>query len=737
MKNQITKEQAKKELAHLAEELKKHDELYYKNSAPLIADAEYDALRKRYEELEALFPELVNDDSMSKKVGAEVAEGFNKIQHAVPMLSLANAFSQEDIEDFIARVKKFIGNTDTTSIEFFCEPKIDGLSFSARFENGVLINSATRGDGYTGEDITANIKTVIDFPHTINTKLQSKNDINDKVWCYFFFYALLQNHCSSWLSQEPATEPKRKNSYHICHHLIATWYKNAPKILEVRGEVYMAKSDFAELNKKREEDGKALFANPRNAAAGSLRQLDPSITAQRKLRYFVYAWGETTEIKSTQQEQIEYLNQLGFITNPLNRLCKSADDIMQFYNDISEERYKLDYDIDGLVYKLNRIDWQEKLGNVSRSPRWAVAQKFPAEQAVTVIENITIQVGRTGALTPVANLTPINVGGVMVSRATLHNEDEINRKDIREGDTVTIQRAGDVIPQIVKVDLSKRPANSIPFIFPDTCPICDSKAIRDEGEAIRRCTGGLKCSAQALERLRHFVSRNAFDIDGFGKKQVEAFWEKGVVKSPVDIFILEEADKNSLTPIRKWEGWGDKSAENLFKAINEKRNISLERFIYALGIRFIGQTTAKLLANHYKSFDNFKAGVLENINELININGIGEKASQALTEFFNEEYNLKLVSELKEQINIEVIEEQEGEKILEGEVMVFTGTLHTMSRDEAKNIAERLGAKVTGSVSKNTTILVAGENAGSKADKAEKLGVRIMSEDEWTIEIKV
>ncbi len=677
--SELTQNEARTELADLAREIQKHDDLY-QEAMPLLADYEYDALRQRNDELEKQFPELIRRDTPSEKVGAVPSEGFSKVKHSVPMLSLANAFSEQNIDDFIGRVKKFLGveiagGLFGDELEFFCEPKIDGLSFSARYEDGVFVRGATRGDGSVGEDITENIKTLTDFP----LKLQ-----------------------------------------------------NAPAVFEVRGEVYISKSDFAELNKKREADGENLFANPRNAAAGSLRQLDSSITAERKLRYFAYGWGELSdEIGSTQQERISYLKGLGFCINPLNRLCKNAGDILKFYEDISQKRYALDYDIDGLVYKLNRLDWQAKLGNVSRSPRWAIAHKFPAEKAITVIEKIIVQVGRTGALTPVAVLTPINVGGVMVSRATLHNEDEIARKDAREGDTVIIQRAGDVIPQVVEVDTKKRPDNSTPFIFPKICPVCGGDTEREEGEVVRRCNNGFKCSAQMLEKIRHFVSRNAFDIEGLGKKQVEFFWEKGLIKNIVDIFTLEEMDKGSLTPLYAFDGWGKKSAEKLFQAINEKRNIALNRFIYSLGIRFIGQTNAKILAKHYSDYISLKNSMLnEKVEVLLEINGIGEKGAEAVHNFFKEPYNLELIESLEVQLNIEGETAEIGDA-LAGKIIVFTGILTQITRAEAKKQAEALGAKVTSSVSKNTSFVVAGENAGSKADKAKELGVKILTEEEW------
>lgn len=679
----LTIEQASAELKRLAAEIKKHDELYYQQDAPKISDAEYDALRQRNEAIERLFPDLVRADSPSKTVGAKPLEKFGKVVHKIPMLSLGNAFTREDIEDFFTRIRRFLNLPENEKIEVMCEPKIDGLSFSARFEKGKFAQGATRGDGATGEDITQNLAVVNDFP------------------------------------------PHLKGDF--------------PDVLEVRGEVYMSHSDFAALNKKREEEGEEVFANPRNAAAGSLRQLDSNITKSRNLKYFIYGWGEVSgELGNTQNDYINKIRKFGFSVNENNHIASSVEEVMEFYDSIYEKRPKLNYDIDGLVYKINRLDWQGRLGFVARAPRWAIAHKFPAEQAKTVIENIEVQVGRTGALTPVARLKPVTVGGVVVSNATLHNKDEIERKDIRIGDTVTIQRAGDVIPQVVAVDKDLRAKNSEPYKFPDSCPVCGSVAYAEEDEAVIRCTGGLICSAQAMERLKHFVSRDAFDIEGLGKKQVENFWEAGLIKTPVDIFTLEERDRNSAKPIREWEGWGDKSAENLFKAINERRKISLERFIYALGIRHIGQGTAKLLAQNYISFENWQKSMQaatekdsSAYNDLMNIDGIGEKVAEAIIEFFVELHNTELLHSLANELEISDAEKINSDSPIAGKTVVFTGSLIKMTRGEAKARAEGLGAKVAGSVSAKTDYVIAGEEAGSKLKKAEELGVKILSEDEW------
>lgn len=675
-----TQEEAAKEIAELTAQINEHDRRYYQEDAPAISDAAYDKLRVRLEALEAAYPELVHADSPTRKVGAAPARGFKKVKHKIPMLSLSNAFSEEDIADFLARVRRFLGLSDTDTVEYVCEPKIDGLSFSAIYEKGRFVRGATRGDGTEGEDITANLR------HVLPDSLKGGN-----------------------------------------------W----PEILEIRGEVYMRKRDFAVLNAVQEAAGKPIFANPRNAAAGSLRQLDASITASRKLSYFAYGWGELSEpVADTQWDVLERLAEWGLVVNFI-RMTKAQDvsGIMAYYNQLQIERAGLEYDIDGVVHKVNRLDYQQRLGFVARAPRWAVAHKFPAEQAITTLEAIEIQVGRTGALTPVAHLTPVTVGGVVVSRATLHNEDEINRKDIRMGDTVTIQRAGDVIPQVVS---ATRKVDAPKFVFPDQCPICGSDAVREEGEAVRRCTGGLMCDAQIIERLRHFVSRDAFDIDGLGEKQIIAFWQDGLIREPADIFMLQERDKDSLTPLRNREGWGSKSALNLFGAIEKARTVPLARFIYALGIRHVGQTTARLLARTYQTFDAWYAAMKaiakddENAYEdLKQIDGIGDAVGMALKHFFAEEHNQKVFADLLPYLTILDAEAVASESPVAGKTVVFTGTLERMTRDEAKARAESLGAKVAGSVSKKTDYVVVGADAGSKAKKAAELGVKTLTEAEW------
>lgn len=681
--DKLSREDAVLELARLADAIAHHDQLYYQNDAPDISDAEYDKLRQRNEAIEARFPDLARDDSPSQKVGAAPARGFAKVKHAVPMLSLGNAFSDEDVADFLARVRRYLGLSVADELAIVCEPKIDGLSFAARYEKGAFVQGATRGDGNEGEDITANLATLL--PGTLAGK--------------------------GW-----------------------------PDVLEIRGEVYMGKADFAKLNEAQAEAGKPVFANPRNAAAGSLRQLDPSVTAARPLRYFAYGWGEmSTPVAETQWDTLAQFAVWGLQVNAdaMTR-ATTLDVIIAYHAEMEAKRAALDYDIDGLVYKVDRLDWQERLGQVARAPRWAIAHKFPAEQATTVLEQIEIQVGRTGALTPVAHLTPVTVGGVVVSRATLHNEDEIKRKDIRAGDTVIVQRAGDVIPQVVSVVETKRPKESQPYQFPTTCPVCGSDAVREEGEAVRRCTGGLICDAQIVERLIHFVSRDAFDIDGLGEKQIRAFWEEELIREPAEIFTLETRDKQSLTRLKNKEGWGEKSAQNLFDAIAQARNVSLERFIYALGIRFIGQTTARLLARHYTSYANWRAqmdklaaGDEEAHNELTNMDGIGGAVSGALKHFFGEDHNLTVLNDLVPHLTIADAEAVSAESPVSGKTVVFTGALSKMSRDEAKASASALGAKVSGSVSGKTDYVVIGEAPGSKAKKAQELGVAILSEDEW------
>jgi DNA ligase (NAD+) len=680
----LTRAQAKWELARLAAEISHHDELYYQRSHPEISDADYDVLKQRNSAIEGRFPDLILPDSPSKRVGAAPAAGFAKLRHAKPMLSLDNAFGEEDVRDFFESVRRFmkeLKDDPTIPIEAVAEPKIDGLSATLRYEGGDFIQGATRGDGTEGEDITANLRTVKGIPARLRGE--------------------------GW-----------------------------PEVLDVRGEVYMSRDDFFDLNERQEAAGEKAFANPRNAAAGSLRQLDSSITASRPLGFFAYGWGELSEpIADTQWDALQAFKDWGFSINPLSRLCGNVEEVLALYGEVAAQRATLDYDIDGVVYKLNRLDWQARMGSSSRAPRWAIAHKFPAEQAETVLEKIDIQVGRTGALTPVAHLKPVTVGGVVVSRATLHNEDEIERKGVRAGDMVIIQRAGDVIPQVVAVVMEKRPADSKPFEFPHECPICGSTAIREPGEAARRCTGGLICRAQAVERLKHFVSRDAFDIEGFGKKHIEAFWEDGLIKTPGDIFRL----RDRRDEIAAREGWGEQSADNLLAAIEDRRAIGLDRFIYALGIRQIGSSTGRLLARGYLSLAAWREAMMkaadpegEDHADLIAIDGIGPSMVADLTGFFAEDHNREIMDDLAAELDVQdfAAPSTEGSPVA-GKTVVFTGTLETMTRNEAKARAETLGAKVSGSVSAKTDYVVAGPGAGSKAKKAAALGVATLSEQEW------
>ena len=624
----------------------------------------------------------MREDSPSRRVGAPVvATGFAKVTHAVPMLSIDNAFDEDDVRDFFARVRRFLKLDAEMPVECVAEPKIDGLSAAARYEKGRFVLGATRGDGLTGEDVTANMRTIADLPEKLTGR-------------------------------------------------------DIPEIIEVRGEVYIRRDDFAALNRQREKDDLPLYANPRNSASGSLRQLDPSITASRKLHFFAYAWGELSEKRPADSHWhfLERLKHWGFTVNPLAKLCADVDQALKLYRKIGEDRPRLPYEIDGVVYKVNRLDWQDRLGMVSRAPRWALAHKFPAEQATTVLNKIVIQVGRTGALTPVAELEPIAVGGVTVSRATLHNEDEIERKDIREGDTVVVQRAGDVIPQIVRVLTEKRPKNSRKYKFPERCPVCDSLAVREPDEAIRRCTGGLICAAQAVERLKHFVSRDAFDIEGLGKKHIEAFWQDKLIETPADIFRL----RRHRAALVEREGWGEQSVAKLLAAIEDRRRIALERFIYALGIRQVGQATAKLLARHYGSLDAWRKamtkaakGDKDEIEALDSIEGIGESMAADIVAFFAERHNQKILDDLADELDVQDAAKPKGGSPVAGKTVVFTGTLTAMTRHEAKARAEALGAKVAGSVSKNTDYVVVGADAGSKAKKAAELGLATLSEDEW------
>jgi DNA ligase (NAD+) len=698
----LTQEEAQVELKRLADEIAEHDRRYHQEDAPVISDADYDALRRRNASIEARFPNLILADGPSAQVGAAPASGFGKITHRVPMLSLDNAFHDDDVRDFVGRVRRFLKYDPLMgALAVTAEPKIDGLSLSLRYENGTLVYAATRGDGTTGENVTENAKTIKDIPEKLSGTV--------------------------------------------------------PDVVEVRGEVYMAHKDFQALNERMAANGGKVFANPRNAAAGSLRQLKSEITASRPLRYFAYAWGEMSALpEDTQFGMVKQLEAWGFQINPLMKRCETVEELLEVYHGIEESRAQLDYDIDGVVYKVDRLDLQERLGFVSRSPRWAIAHKFPAEQAFTILNDIEIQVGRTGALTPVAKLEPITVGGVVVSNATLHNEDYIKGigqdgepirggKDLRIGDTVKIQRAGDVIPQIVDIDLDKRPKGAEAFEFPTICPACGSHAVREEKEntgrrdAVRRCTGGLICPAQATEKLKHFVSRNAFDIEGFGDKQVDAFYKEGLVMAPADIFTLEERDKRSLTKLRNREGWGAVSAKNLFEAINARREIDLHRFIFALGIRHVGEGNAKLLARAYGSWATFYAAMKavhdmegEPWAELNDIDGIGHIVAEALAEFFAEQHNLDQLDALLGEVS-----PKDSEKVdasgspVAGKTVVFTGSLERMTRDEAKAMAERFGAKTAGSVSKKTDLVVAGPGAGSKLKKAQELEIEVISEDDW------
>jgi DNA ligase (NAD+) len=683
----LTEKQVKAEHARLAQEIAGHDRRYYQDDAPTVSDAEYDRLRQRYNALEARFPQLRTAESLTQHVGAAPSARFAKVRHAVPMLSLDNAFAGEDVVDFVGRIRRFLRLPDDEEIVFSAEPKIDGLSMSLRYEDGVLVTGATRGDGSEGEDVTANIKTLEDIPKRLKGK-------------------------------------------------------NIPAVCEVRGEVYMTKHAFLALNRRQAESGGQVFANPRNSAAGSLRQKDPSITASRPLGFFAYAWGEMSEMPADSQSgMIKWFGSCGFKTNPLTRMCRSVEELLAFHREIELQRGSLDYDIDGVVYKVDRLDWQARLGFVSRSPRWAIAHKFPAEKATTVIRDIEIQVGRTGALTPVAKLEPVTVGGVVVQNATLHNADEIARLDVRVGDTVQIQRAGDVIPQVLGVVPEKRPRGAKAYEFPKKCPcplhtdvVREVIAGGEEGARVH-CTGEFACPYQALGHLEHFVSRRAFDIDGLGEKQIALFYEKEWVKEPADIFTLE---KKHRTDLLAEEGFGDVSVRNLFSAIEARREIALERFIYALGIRHVGETTAVALARGYGSWDAFHDACLrlakgddEARQEMDALDQIGDTVIDSLRDYFAEAHNRRRIERLAAQVRIADAEKPRADSAVAGKTVVFTGSLELMTRDEAKASAERLGAKVAGSVSKKTDYVVAGPGAGSKLDNARKLGVTVLTEDEW------
>lgn len=680
----LSEEQAKIELERIAAEIAQADDAYYQKDDPYLTDAEYDKLKRLNREIEEKFPHLIRADSPSKRVGAPVKSDFNKIEHKVPMLSLADIFSEEELVEFVKSIQRFL-NTDE-NIVFSSEPKMDGLSFSARYENGVFVSGATRGDGKIGEDITENLKTIAGLPLEIKAA-------------------------------------------------------DFPEIMEVRGEVYMSKADFLELNAQNAAENKKVFANPRNAAAGSLRQLDANITKHRKLSAVVYTWGEVSDVLwKTQSAFLQKVKEWGFPVNPYNRICHDTQEILESFTGLLNTRADLPYDIDGIVYKVDSLALQNRLGFLTRTPRWAIAHKFPAEKAVTRINDIRIQVGRTGALTPVADLEPINVGGVMVSHATLHNEDEIKRKDIRIGDYVIIQRAGDVIPQVLGVVAEKRAQGLVEFEFPKVCPQCGAHAVREEDEAVRRCTGGLSCPAQAIERIKHFVSREAFNIEGLGGKIIEQFFGEGILSNPSDIFTLQQRNGSDDLfsaaqglHLENRDGWGRKSVENLFKAINERRLISLPRFIYALGIRQVGAATSLLIAKNYGSFLRFMQEMQEEqIEKLLSIDGIGEAMAMDIVEFFKEEHNRTIIRQLLQEVKIEDFTDTAVyDSPISGKTVVFTGTLEGMTRAEAKSKAQSLGAKVAGSVSAHTDFVVVGADAGSKAKKAQELGIRVLNENEF------
>ena len=683
----LTQAAARAELERLAAEIAEHDKRYHQEDAPTVSDAAYDALRRRNEAIEARFPQLVRPDSPSGRVGSAPAAKFAKVRHAVPMLSLGNAFAAEDVADFVNRVRRFLGLEAEMPVDFTAEPKIDGLSMSLRYENGVLVVAATRGDGTEGEDVTTNIKTLREVPQ----KLKGRH---------------------------------------------------VPTVCEVRGEVYMTKTDFLALNQRQKAAGEPMFANPRNSAAGSLRQKDASVTASRPLGFFAYAWGEMSELPAESQSgMIKWFASCGFKTNPLTKLLHSVDELLAFHREVEERRATLDYDIDGVVYKVDRLDLQERLGFVSRTPRWAIAHKFSAEKATTTVKAIDIQVGRTGALTPVARLEPVTVGGVVVANATLHNEDEIERLGVRVGDTVTIQRAGDVIPQVVGV-VEDKPRGPKPYRFPKTCPCpLETAVVREaiaggEEGARSHCSGEFACPHQKIEHLRHFVSRRAFDIEGLGEKQIALFFEQGWVKEPADIFTLEARNPN--IKLEEQEGFGEVSVRNLFDAIAARREISLERFIFALGMRQVGETTARALARGYGSWEAFHeaclkvaAGDEETRAEMDNLDQIGDTVIDSLASYFGEDHNRGIVERLTKQVRILDAEKPAATSPVAGKTVVFTGSLEKMTRDEAKATAERLGAKTAGSVSKKTDYVVAGPGAGSKLSKAAEMGVTVLTEDEW------
>ena len=695
----LSKAQAKVEHTRLTLEIERHDKAYYQDDAPKISDAEYDALRQRFNAIEKRFPEFVSAESPSQKVGAAPSGKFRKVRHALPMLSLDNAFAEEDVIDFVGRIRRFLKLSEDDVIDFSAEPKIDGLSMSLRYEDGELVTAATRGDGAEGEDVTANIRTLEDVPK----KLKGRK---------------------------------------------------VPQVCEVRGEVYMTKKAFLVLNERQKAAGDTIFANPRNSAAGSLRQKDPAITASRPLGFFAYAWGEMSDMpERTQSGMIGWFEHCGFKTNPLTRTCHSVDELIAFHRKIEEQRSHLDYDIDGVVYKVDRLDWQERLGFVSRTPRWAIAHKFPAERAMTVLRDIEIQVGRTGSFTPVGKLEPVGVGGVIVQNVTLHNEDYIkgignkgevlrDGRDIRIGDTVVIQRAGDVIPQVVDVVIDKRPKDAREFHFPRKCPcplhtdVVRGETAAGEEEARARCTGEFACPFQKVEHLKLFASRRAFDIEGLGEKQLQYFFDEEWVREPADIFTLHK--RNAKLKLEEIDGYGETSVRNLFAAIEERRRISLERFIYALGMRHVGETTALALARGYGSWEAFHDACLkvakddeDAIAEMDALDQIGDTVIASVKAYFGESHNRGIVERLTREVDILDAEKPKSNSAVAGKTVVFTGSLEKMTRDEAKAMAERLGAKAAGSVSKKTDYVVAGPGAGSKLAEAKKHGVTVLTEDEW------
>ncbi|WOI52255.1 NAD-dependent DNA ligase LigA [Parvularcula sp. LCG005] len=704
----LTEAEARSELQRIADQMALADRAYYENDDPVMTDADYDVLRRRNLAIEERFPALKRSDSPSEKLGAAPSGRFAKVRHAVPMLSLDNAFNDDDVTEFYDRIRRFLGLEGDEEIALTAEPKIDGLSANIRYEHGQLVLATTRGDGAVGEDITQNVLTLKNVPHQLDS---------------------------------------------------------VPDILEVRGEVYLGKADFAAMNEALAAEGKKIFANPRNAAAGALRQKDPSVTASRPLKFFAYSWGEiSAPLADTQFGAVERLGTLGFEINPLMARTLTTAETIAHYRSIEEQRATLDYDIDGVVYKVDRLDWQQRLGFVTRFPRWAIAHKFSAEQAQTILERIDIQVGRTGALTPTARLRPVTVGGVVVSNATLHNQDEIERLDAREGDTVVIQRAGDVIPQIVRVVTEKRPKGTSAYVFPDHCPVCGSRAVREENprtgerDVVRRCTGGLVCPAQGIEHLNHFISRKAMDIDGLGERQIRDLFGRHLVREPADIFTLQERLKDNKTigtsdlqsykrlaptKSRPHAVWTDdvtnaKSLENLFAAIEDARTRPLPRVLFGLGIRHVGEVTGRLLAQRFESFERFVEagrkladGDEEERRELISIDGIGETVADALADFFREPRNVSAVEHLMAQVTPPPVEKVASSSPVSGKTVVFTGKLEEMTRDEAKARATSLGAKVASAVSAKTDILIAGPGAGSKLTKAESLGVQTMTEGEW------